>query len=146
MDTSEKKMLEEVALRNAISKFRRINSASMKRAATPEVGIFWIDNHGKMFAASVSLRDAEDYGEFRIFDGSHIEIWEKAIGTVPKWRHLEYEQIPRGRVVYRRDPKKPVFIVYMPMRIGKFKNKVASRFSLPSGHVRFDFDDEHYQI
>ena len=57
-----------------------------------------------------------------------------------------------GRACHRRkngkkcgDPKKPEFIVYMPKRIGKHKNKVVTRFSLPSGHIRFDFSDEHYQ-
>ena len=70
----------------------------------------------------------------------------KAVRAVPKWKGLEYEQIPRGRVVYRRDPKKPEFIVYMAKTSDKFKNKVIRRFKLPAGYVRFDFTDEHYQL
>ena len=96
MDKQELKMLEEVALRNAISIFRRRS----KKAATPEVGIFWIDGTGTMFAESVSLREAVDYGEFKIFDGSHIDLWDKAVSANPQWRGLEYEEVPRGRVVY----------------------------------------------
>jgi len=142
MDKQEREMLQEVALRNAISKFRRLN----RKAAIPEVGIFWIDGLGTMYAESISLRDAADYGEFRTFEGSHLNSWDKAIRANPKWRGLEYEGIPRGRVVYRRDPKKPEFIVYMPKQLVKHKGKVISRFELPRGHVRFDFSDEHYRI
>ena len=58
----------------------------------------------------------------------------------------EHEEIPCGRVVYLKHPKKPEFVVYLPKRIGKHKKKVIARFNLPSGHVRFDMSDEHYRI
>ena len=116
------------------------NAASKKEASIPEVGLFWIDDSGGMFAKAV------DYGEFRIFEGSHYELWNQAVRTNPKWRNLEYEEVPRGRVVCRKGPKKPEFTVYMPMRIWKHRNKVIRRFHLPAGHVRFDTADEHYQI
>lgn len=144
---AELKMIEEVALRNAIAMFRSLNAkAKSKKASIPEVGIFWIDDRGNMFAESVSLRDAEDYGEFKIFEGSHFESWDKAVRANPSWRGLEYEEIPRGRVVYHKDPKKNEFIVYMPRKSSKHKGKVVARFSLPAGHVRFDFSDDHYQM
>ena len=138
----ETKMLEEIALRNAIAKFR----AASKSKAIPELGIFWIDDAGTMFAESISLRDAEDYGEFKIFVGSHYDIWPKAVRANPKWRDKEYEEVPRGRVVYKKDPKKPGFIVYLPKRLVKYKNKVMRRFKLPPGYVRFDTSDEHYRV
>ncbi len=142
MDNQERKLLQEVALRNAISRFRRFS----RTGAIPEVGIFWIDGSGTMFGEGIPLRDAVDYGDFRIFDGSHVDLWSRAVKANPKWRGLEYEQVPRGRVVYRRDPKKPAFIVYMPKRLAKHKGRVISRFELPRGYVRFDFSDEHYRI
>ena len=141
-DSPEMKVLEEVAFRNALAKFR----AASKTKAIPELGIFWIDDSGTMFAESISLRDAPDYGECKIFEGSHFEVWSKAVRANPKWRGKEYEEIPRGRVVYKKDPKKPEFIVYLPKRLGKYKKKVIDRFNLPSGHVRFDMSDEHYQM
>lgn len=141
-DRRETELLEEVALRNAIAKFRALS----KTKATPELGIFWIDDNGTMFSESVSLRDAVDYGECRTFEGSHFDLWSKAVLANPQWRGKEYEEIPRGRVVYLKHPKKPEFIVYLPERIGKYKNKVIERFKLPSDHVRFDMSDEHYRI
>jgi hypothetical protein len=118
----------------------------MKKALTPEVGLFWIDDLGTMFAASVSLREAQDYGEFKVFEKGHVDLWGAAIRANPEWRHLEYEEVPRGRVVSRTGRKKPEFIVYMAKRIGKYSDKVTCQFHLPSGCVRFDFDDEHYQM
>jgi len=141
-DANEIKMLEEVALRNVIAKFRALS----KKAAIPEVGIFWIDDTGTMYAESVSLRDAEDYGDCRIFVGSHYDLWDKAVTANPKWQDKEYEKIPRGRIVYKRHPKKPEFIVYMPKKLVKYKGKIISRFKLPSNYVRVDVSDEHYQM
>ena len=136
------KLIEEIALRNAIAKFR----AASKKAAVPELGIFWIDESGAMFAEGVSLRDSEDYGDFRVFSGTHYDLWEKAVRANPRWQDLEYEDIARGRVVYKKDPKKPEFVVYMPKKLVKFKNKVISRFNLPSGHITVDTSDEHYRM
>ena len=124
----------------------RINEAKTKKVSLPEVGIFWIDDSGTMFADSVSLPDAEDSGAFKDYGNSHYVMWAKAVRTNPKWSGKEYEQIPRGRVVYKKDPKKPEFIVYMAKVSAKFKNKVIRRFHLPVGYVRFDFTDIHYQM
>lgn len=143
MNESERKMLEEFALRNAIAKFR---AASGKKASIPRVGIFWVDNAGTIFSESISLREAFDYDEFKVFDGSHYDLWNKAMRANPQWRGLEYEDIPRGRVVYKKDPKKPEFIVYLPKQALRHKNKVISEFDLPAGHVRFDTTDDHYRM
>ena len=146
MDIREKKMLEEVALRNADVQFRRENLVKTKVASTPEVGLFWCDVSGNMFSHAVPLPLAEEYGDFKILDKAHIDVWDNAVHSNPKWKGLEYEDIPRGRVVYMIDPKKPEFIVYLPKVLMKFKNKIMARFNLPVGHVRFDTSDEHYQM
>jgi hypothetical protein len=146
MKECERKMLEEVALRNAVSKFRRLNAKDTKVASTPEVGLFWCDLVGNMYSETVPLPNAEDYGEFKILDTAHINVWDKAIRANRKWAGKEYEEIPRGRVVYHRDPKNPEFVIYMPKQISKFKSKILARFNLPTGHTRFDFSDEHYRM
>lgn len=143
-DKQEVKMLEEVALRNAIAKFRA--ASKNKKAAIPELGIFWIDDSGTMFAEGVPLNAAEDYGDFKIFGGNHYDLWDKATRANPKWKGKEYEEVPRGRVVYKKDIKKPEFIIYLPKKIAKFKNKVIGKFNLPSGYVKVDTSDEHYQM
>lgn len=121
--------------------------ASTKKALQPSVGIFWIDDSdGTMFAESVSLKDAEVAGEFADYGGSHYAMWIKAVRVNPKWKGLEYEEVPRGRVVCRMEPEAQVFTVFMAKRLSKFKKKVIARFNLPAKGVRFDFTDEHYQM
>ena len=136
----EKQMPQKVASKITLKRCR------CKAVPMPEVGIFWIDDSGTMHAESVSLKEAADYGECKIFEGSHYDLWNKAVSANPKWRGLEYEEIPRGRVVYRNIPKNPEFVVYLPQRIIKFRDKVLVRFKLPPDHVRFDTSDEHYQL
>ena len=98
-----------------------------------------------MYAESVSLRDAVDYGEFKICEKGHAEVWKAAVAKNHQWQGKEYDSIPRGRVVYRKGPSSGEFIVYMPKQIAKFKAKVMVRFHLPRGHVRWDYSDEHYR-
>ena len=142
MTRPEFEMLQEVALRNAVAEYR----AKSKKASLPEVGIFWIDLSGTMFAVSVPINDAEVYGEFKIFGGNHYDLWGKAVRANPKWKGLEYEEVPRGRVVWHLLPKAPEFIVYLPKEILKHRDKVVVRFNLSAGRVRFDTTDEHYQM
>lgn len=115
------------------------------KVSNPEVGIFWIDaTDGTMFADSVQLQDAVDYDECKTLDRAHMDVWDRAVRANPKWRGREYEEVPRGRVVYKKDPT-PEFIVYMPPQIAKHKNKVLRRFNIPKGSARFDFSDNHYR-
>ena len=142
-----KAMLEEIHLRNMLAKFKDINLRTRKVAAIPSVGIFWVDvKTAQVFAEMTSLKDSDDLGEFRIHSGTHYDTWDRMSRRNPAWRGMEYEDIPRGRVVYHKDPHNPVFMVYMSplLKASKYKNAVAREFNLPTGHVVFDFTDEHY--
>lgn len=143
---TERDLLDEVALRNMIAKFKDLNLKTLNIAAIPRVGLFWMGLDGTVYPESTSLRDAEDYGDFKIHDGSHYDAWDSAVMQHPEWRGHEYEEIPRGRVVYRKAPKNPEFIVYMPKELRKHEGKIVTEFMLPSGHTRFDFSDEHYRF
>jgi hypothetical protein len=65
----------------------------------PNVGIFWLVG-GKLLFDTTPLSRAEDYGDFKIHPGNHISVWERFImaKTVPA--EMEYEEAPRGRVLY----------------------------------------------
>jgi hypothetical protein len=82
-----------------------------KRSAAPEahVGIFWLYN-GKVIIDSTTLSDAEPYGDALTHSISHIDYWTalQERGDVPKY--VEYEEQPRGRVVY--DKRKEHFFLW----------------------------------
>ena len=55
---------------------------------------------GKPLAFGDSLNNAEQWGEFKNYKEDHIHLWKflQRNGIVPK--DSEYEDYPRGRVVY----------------------------------------------
>jgi len=76
-------------------------SDMLKNPATPEpsVGIFWFFD-GKIIIDSTPLSTAEPYGTALTHPTSHIDYWTwlQQTGVVPT--EVEYEEPPRGRVVY----------------------------------------------
>jgi hypothetical protein len=144
---AEKAMLAEIYLRNLIDKYRDLNLKHYKGAATPEVGIFWMGRSGKpMSRKSVSLRDAVPYGEFLIYDGNHHDDWAAVVCTEPEWEGMEYEEVPRGRVVHLTLPGKSRFIVYLPKELRRYEKKILRAFMLPPDCTEFDYSDEHYRL
>ena len=55
---------------------------------------------GKFFLHGCSIDEAEEYGEFLIYPGSHFDIWDRHY-----YRQLpvDFDYFPRGRVVYHKE-------------------------------------------
>jgi hypothetical protein len=142
-------LLEEISMLNRVSAFRDINLKHRRRASVPEVGVFWIDvATAKVYADKTRLPDADDNGVAKMHPLGHYDVWKKIQAQNPKWRGMEYEDIPRGRVVYLKDPHHPKFVVFTneSVKTAKLKNAIAAEFNLPTGYYEFRFDDDHYQI
>jgi hypothetical protein len=93
---------------------------------------------------STVLSEAEDYGDFKIHAGDHYSVWEKLqqAATVPA--DMEYEEAPRGRVVY--NAKRDQFTLLADSCILKDKNLVGAitaELNLPSN--RRTGADDHYR-
>jgi hypothetical protein len=73
----------------------------MNNPTTPEpsVGIFWLLD-GKLIIDATPLSNAEHYGTALTHPTSHIDFWTRLqrTGAVPA--EVEYEEPPRGRVVF----------------------------------------------
>src|SRR5664280_526824 len=69
------------------------------------VGIFWLFQ-GRLIIDASSLSEAEPYGDCLTHRNSHIDYWtgQQCLGTVPL--DVEYEEPPRGRVVYNAKAQK----------------------------------------
>ena len=140
-------MLAEVYLRNLIAKYRDLNEREYGEAVTPEVGIFWMSCDGQAFyKKAVSIRDAVSYDQFRTYEGSHYEEWPAAGRATFRWVGMEYEEVPRGRVVHHMQPRRDRFIVYLPNVLSRHVTAITWAFKLPLDYVTFDFSDEHYEI
>lgn len=111
--------------------------------APGKVGIFWIFK-GELIHNSVPVTDGEEYGDFVNGLCGHCTYWPHVQRTRPETRHHEYEQVPRGRVVYRKHDD--IFLVYGSERFVRNeaqKQLVLSAFGLAAAKTVFRAD-EHY--
>jgi hypothetical protein len=76
-----------------------MNRPAQRQKKEPQVGIFWIVD-GKPLIDSTPLSQAEPYGDHLTHARGHAEVWGQyqRVGVVPI--DMEYEESPRGRVMY----------------------------------------------
>jgi hypothetical protein len=79
-------------------------AAQGKKKEEPCVGIFWLVN-GNLLIDRTSLSEAEEYGDFLTHPSGHDRVWERyqRNGVVPI--ETEYEEHPRGRVMYNANTR-----------------------------------------
>lgn len=118
----------------------------MKKSRTPEpcVGIFWLFN-GELFIDSTPLSKAEPFGSALGHPTGHIDYWTRLqhTGTVPA--EVEYEEPPRGRVVF--DGREQQFILYADKCILSRRDvvgQIMDAMHLPPGKTT-EGRDEHYR-
>jgi len=142
-----KEYMESVHLKN-------LEQTLLKESA-PKVGLFWIDPEDKeIYSVDVKITDGEAFGagtdnHYIVHPSSHYESWRK-IDKPKKLKSVQYEDVPRGRVILKRNPvaEKNMFYVYMSPVLDEeeYKNMVLDEFKLPLSRTIFDFSDEHYFI
>jgi len=101
------------------------------------VGIFWLVN-GKLVIDSTPLNKAEPYGDHRDHPRSHIDVWEQfqRLGKAP--RESEYEEFPRGRVIY--DSASGTFTLFADRCILERKDRIKKGVSgVPTPFHNFRF-------
>jgi hypothetical protein len=116
----------------------------MPRPHEPHLGFFWLFR-GKVIIESIALSKAEPWGEFRNHPRSHFDHWTdlQRAGTVPS--DMEYDEPPRGRVVY--DPAHERFLLYADRCILRNKaalKRIMTALFLPMGRTTTS-SDLHYR-
>jgi hypothetical protein len=121
----------------------------------PSVGIFWVvqtaSREVTLLTAVCSLEAAEPYGDFLTFAGGHYEVWEgwrnikgrdQALRTVV--RTFEYEDWPRGRIVFDRVKKRFVLYADRKLMLPDTITQIQARFALSPDKTMVE-TDFHYQ-
>ena len=108
------------------------------------VGIFWTYG-GEVILDTTPLHQAELYGEALTHPRGHIEYWTQLQrrGAAPV--DVEYEDPPRGRVVYY--PREERFMLYADRCIlvrKDFLRRIMAEMNLPPSRTKTS-TDEHYQ-
>jgi hypothetical protein len=121
------------------------------------VGPFWVVEEGGrsvIIALTVPLEQAEAYGDMLTVDTGHLEYWSRlarrgdralraaAIPTAPVWS--EYEEWPRGRVLYDCVARRFVIRADQQLHRPGFIRLVADCFGIEAIGATILLDD-HYR-
>jgi hypothetical protein len=113
-------------------------------APEPQVGIFWFFRD-RIIVDSTPLSKAEPYGNALGHTISHIDFWtlQQRKGAVPA--EVEYEEPPRGRVVFDRQEKR-FHLMADKCILGRrdVVGRLMAAMNLPPGKTT-EGRDEHYR-
>jgi hypothetical protein len=114
----------------------------------PKIGIFWVHRNtvignarnleeGQECAPGLPLLDSPD---------THVRLWDSltsAHSQYPELSDMDYEMVPRGRVLYDRDKKESN--VYFDRALNKpsIRKAIAKFFELDQARTDWGFDP-HY--
>ncbi len=127
------------------------NDIQQKRLDKKKIGIFWIYEK-QVFLEFQILGDIKAINGFKDSDLSYYQVWDKVKNQHPKFYLYEYEDIPRGRVVY--DIENHIFRIYCNENILQDetskklileKFKLMKLFEVSKESIEFK-KDEHYKI
>ena len=108
-----------------------------------EIGIFWIWE-GRLLVDKKPWHEGDIRGEWRDSDAGHYDVWPEFQRQFPALAMLEYESLPRGRVLSSLDgTAAKVFSSRAVIDNEPFRTLLRSEFSLPT-HTIFAAD-EHYE-
>ena len=111
----------------------------------PKIGIFWIYK-SKIYLKSIETRKVNAIENFIDSDFAHYKVWDEISSQNQDFYLYEYEDIPRGRIVFNIKDKQ--YIVYSNNEIinsGKAKELILNAFNLQDEKVAFRYDF-HYEI
>lgn len=115
------------------------------RKKAPQVGIFWF-HRKKVIGDFFDLSVADLYGHVLGPCSDHYVFWPTIQRQFPELRLVEYEFVPRGRVLF--DLVRGGFVILSSTRIVSGKTAVAGikrKFHLPSDFPIFLETDLHYE-
>jgi len=88
----------------------------------PHLGIFWLVD-GKLIIDSSPLSEAERYGDHMNHPRGHVDVWPKFERSRRVPRGSEYEEYPRGRVMFETTNES--FTILADKCILKHKGSIA---------------------
>jgi hypothetical protein len=128
-----------------------------QQAETGMVGPFWMvetDQRAAIIALAIPLHQAETYGNMLTVDTGHLEHWsllarrgaralrEAGLPTAPIWS--EYEEWPRGRVLYDCTARRFVVRADRQLHRPEFVRLIADCFQFAAADATI-LPDDHYR-
>ena len=102
-----------------------------RRKLEPRVGIFWLVD-GEPLIDSTSLGEAEPYGDHLTHPRGHAEMWVQYQRGGLVSQEMEYEEPPRGRVIYHTKTRQFTFLAdRCILRDKNVVRRIMSELKLP---------------
>ncbi len=95
-----------------------------------KVGIFWVFQ-GLPIVSAVLLHEGIDDGDFINGPYDHLQYWETVRRTIPALRTVEYDAVPRGRVLYKKAEGQCVVYMDKVLHRDAVKQVIRYHFKLP---------------
>jgi hypothetical protein len=110
----------------------------------PHVGIFWLVSE-RLLVKSSPVGEVATHANFKDHEASHFDYWEELVGRGAVPFGAEYDEFPRGRVVYNtRTDRFTVMLDRCILNRPPLLQELVSRLQLPLD--KFDFmEDSHYR-
>ena len=110
------------------------------------IGVFWI-HRGAVFGKAVPLDEGVE-GVPSIIDCevNHVDVWEfdkPWLAIDPLFSQREYQDVPRGRVLFLARQKRPLVYADKTLLNAVGKNRIASFFGFDVGAAVWK-SDAHY--
>ena len=125
-------------------KSHRAEKIAEKTGPEPMVGIFWLFKNELIFDVT-PVSSAEPYGDCVGHAKSHISFWTELqeAGVIPL--DVEYEEPPRGRVVFNLKTRQYIVCADKCIRTKPtVVRRIIRDFSLPADSTVL-ISDEHYR-
>jgi hypothetical protein len=108
------------------------------------LAVFWYIN-GNFYGAENTLKgdSVDSFGDFLQLDVDHFQIWPKYRRLAGLDRNVEYDEYPRGRIMFNSKIHKFVVIGTASLTMNPdLQDKILSYYGLPNTTI-FE-TDEHY--
>ena len=113
-----------------------------KNTLRSTIGIFWIFKE-KLLKLETALQNGSDYAGVIHSDINHIDYWPVLQRRMPELKQLEYEDVPRGRVMFFKRTKKYRVLMDKVLHTPRNKQLLLKAFNLPKAKTVFG-TDPHY--
>ena len=107
-----------------------------------KVGIFWYYD-GTVVGSAHALEHGHDAGEFIDSPVNHVTCWSLVQRQIPRLRHTEYHEVPRGRTLHDKTNSRAMIYMDKTLFTPIIKRRIRAFFDLPAKGTHFG-RDAHY--
>jgi len=106
------------------------------------IGIFWYHDE-RILASTCEVSEGAAAAGSVDSEFTHIDQWLRHQLRHPALRSLRYEQLPRGRVIYKIETKAFVVLMDKVLFTPEIEGEILAAFDLTQPTTRFE-TDPHY--